>query len=138
MTMFALMTSTHAIKDIVRYNLLTSWAQVKSSLGERSRQAAGGIAGGTAGATAIGAGAGAGVGAGDVPTGHLLQVEAQYPPAGAPAINMKLALQAPYVLCNQTYKVVPCTGSMREADITCLLQVSGLKTNNISLLYTAL
>ena len=34
-------------------------------------------------------------GAGDVPEGHLLQVAAQYPPAGAPAVNMKPSLHLP-------------------------------------------
>lgn len=69
-------------------------------MGGRSTQAAGAIAGATIGA-GTGAGAGAGVGAGEVPAGHLLQVDAQYPPAGAPPTNMKLALHAPYAFCSQ-------------------------------------
>ena len=34
-------------------------------------------------------------GAGDVPDGHLLQVAAQYPLAGALAVNMKPSLHLP-------------------------------------------
>lgn len=38
---------------------------------------------------------GVAAGADDVPEGHLLQVAAQYPPAGAPAVNIKPSLHLP-------------------------------------------
>ena len=37
---------------------------------------------------------------GDVPAGQRLQVAAQYPPAGAPGLNMKPALHSPASLCD--------------------------------------
>ena len=39
--------------------------------------------------------------AGELPYGHLLQVAAQYPPAGAPATNMNDALQALNAFCSK-------------------------------------
>ena len=50
-------------------------------------------------ATGLAPGVLAGAGLEDVPLGQRLQVAAQYPPAGAPAVNIKASPHLPKLAC---------------------------------------